>query len=181
MRVLIQDYSSPSSTEPMYLCQSFNSVGITAALWNSDRVSAYDMFDSFQPNLFIAHFTKITSDCIKYLSQNQHVKAIINMTGAQQNHVEQLDEILRGTGLACQFIFTSTPKDINKLKSNWYMNLRGVIETYALNPTNNGAFGSVKISNGIKITAHAFYNHLISEFDSMEDPVNKKDQYVFSY
>tara|TARA_A100001201_G_C4091763_1_gene202379 strand:+ start:2291 stop:2959 length:669 start_codon:yes stop_codon:yes gene_type:complete len=39
------------------------------------------------------------------------------MTGAQQNHVEQLDEILRGTGLACQFIFTSTPKDINKLKS----------------------------------------------------------------
>jgi hypothetical protein len=118
MRVLIQDYSSPNSTEPMYLCQSFNSVGIQASLWNSDRMSAYDVFDSFQPNLFVAHFTKITSDCVKYLAQNQHIKSIINMTGAQQNHVEQLDDLLRKTGLNCQFIFTSTPKKMNKLKSS---------------------------------------------------------------
>ena len=117
MRVLIQDYSSPNSTEPMYLCQSFNSIGIQAALWNSDRISAYDIFDSFQPNLFIAHFTRVTSDCVKYLTQNQHIKCALNMTGAQQNHVEQLDGIIRNTGLNCQFIFTSTPKDMNKLKS----------------------------------------------------------------
>lgn len=70
---------------------------------------------------------------------------------------------------------------VTKLKNNWYMNLRGVIETYALNPIDEGAFGSVTTTHGIRITAHAFYNHLISEFDSIEDPVNKKDQYVFSY
>ena len=61
------------------------------------------------------------------------------------------------------------------------MNLRGVIETYALQPTDDGALGSITISNSIRITAHAYYNHLISEFDSIEDPVNLKDQYVFSY
>ena len=90
MRVLIQDYSSPNSTEPMYLCQSFNSVGIQASLWNSDRMSAYDVFDSFQPNLFVAHFTKITSDCVKYLAQNQHIKSINKLKSSVVEVVELL-------------------------------------------------------------------------------------------
>ena len=70
---------------------------------------------------------------------------------------------------------------VKKLKSNWYMNLRGNIETYALTPTDEGAHGSVTVTNGIRITAHAYYNHLISEFDSFEDPIRNRDQYVFSY
>jgi hypothetical protein len=61
------------------------------------------------------------------------------------------------------------------------MTLRGNIETYASNPSDQKAFGSVTTTNGIKITAVAFYNHLISEFDSVEDPINNKDTYVFSY
>lgn len=67
------------------------------------------------------------------------------------------------------------------LKNDWYMTLRGSIETYANNPTDEKAYGSVKVTNGVKITSVAYYNHLISEFDSMSDPVNKKDTYVFSY
>jgi hypothetical protein len=51
---------------------------------------------------------------------------------------------------------------VHKLKSNWYMTLRNNIETYAMTPTDEGAFGSVTVTNGIKITAHAFYNHTIS-------------------
>ena len=61
------------------------------------------------------------------------------------------------------------------------MNLRGNIETYAMNPTDPKAYGSVTISSGVKITAVGYYNHLISEFDSVRDPINKKDNYVFSY
>lgn len=68
-----------------------------------------------------------------------------------------------------------------KLQKNWYMTLRGNIETYATNPSDPKAYGSVTQTNGIKITAHAFYNHLISEFDSVDDPINNKDTYVFSY
>ena len=61
------------------------------------------------------------------------------------------------------------------------MALRGNIETYANSPTDPGAYGSVTINSGVKITAHAYYNHLISEFDGAQDPVNLKDSYVFSY
>jgi hypothetical protein len=70
---------------------------------------------------------------------------------------------------------------LSKLKSNWYMTLRGNIETYANNPTDELAYGSVTITNGVRITAVAFYNHLISEFDSVDDPLNGRDTYVFSY
>jgi uncharacterized protein affecting Mg2+/Co2+ transport len=61
------------------------------------------------------------------------------------------------------------------------MSLRGNIETYAFRPTDPKAYGSVTITNGVKITAVGYYNHLISEFHSMRDPINKKDNYVFSY
>jgi len=61
------------------------------------------------------------------------------------------------------------------------MTLRGNIETYSLRPTDPGAYGSVTVTNGVKITAHAYYNHLISEFDSMNSVLKKKDTYVFSY
>lgn len=70
---------------------------------------------------------------------------------------------------------------VHKLKNDWYMTLRGNIETYAMNPTDPKAFGSVTVTNGVKITAVGCYHHLISEFDSVRDPINKKDNYVFSY
>ena len=35
-------------------------------------------------------------------------------------------------------------------------------------PTDQDAYGSITVTNGIKITAHAFYNHLLSEFDSID-------------
>ncbi len=47
------------------------------------------------------------------------------------------------------------------------MSLRNNIETYAMTPTDQDG-GSITVTNGIKITAHAFYNHLLSEFDSVD-------------
>ena len=35
-------------------------------------MSAFDMFDSFKPDLFISHFQFVNDDCMKYLSQNKH-------------------------------------------------------------------------------------------------------------
>ena len=57
------------------------------------------------------------------------------------------------------------------------MTLRNNIETYAMTPTDEGAFGSVTVTNGIKITAHAFYNHTISQFynDDLEEINSSSD------
>jgi hypothetical protein len=67
---------------------------------------------------------------------------------------------------------------VKKLKSDMYVTMRGNIEKYDLNPN---ACGSVTITHGVKITAVGYYNHLLSEFDSVKDPINMKDSYVFSY
>jgi hypothetical protein len=44
------------------------------------------------------------------------------------------------------------------------MNLRNFIETYPLKPDGPGAHGSVTITNGVKITAHANFNYIASRF-----------------
>lgn len=69
---------------------------------------------------------------------------------------------------------------VYKLKTNWYMTLRGNIETYSMNPTDPGAYGSSVVTNKIQITAVAYYNNLISEFDSVDDPT-MHDNFMFSY
>ena len=48
------------------------------------------------------------------------------------------------------------------------MTLRNNIETYAMTPTDQDAYGSITVTNGIKITAHAFYNHLLSNFEQSD-------------
>ena len=64
-----------------------------------------------------------------------------------------------------------------KLKNTWYNNTKEeIIETYSRVPTDPGAFGSVTITNGVKITACAFYNHHISSFSDGDH-----DHYQFSY
>ena len=71
---------------------------------------------------------------------------------------------------------------IQKLQNNWYMNSRNSIESYSLNPTDIGANGSITKTNGIVVTAHAYFNYMISNFPSV-GPGNedKKDMYHFSY
>ena len=68
---------------------------------------------------------------------------------------------------------------VEKLQTNWFNNVRGNLEAYALNPTDPGAYGSSTVTRGVKITAHAFYNHLVSRFDSVEE--QERDTYLFSY
>ena len=69
---------------------------------------------------------------------------------------------------------------IKKLRNNWYMTSRGEIESYAMTPTDPGAFGSITKTNGFVITAHAYFNYTISRYSSASDP-NQDDLYHFSY
>lgn len=88
---------------------------------------------------------------------------------------------LRKTFVMAYSIKEYLENHVNKLKNDWYMTLRGNIETYAMNPTDSKAYGSVSITNGVKITAVGDYINLISQFSSVRDPINKKDNYVFFY
>jgi hypothetical protein len=88
---------------------------------------------------------------------------------------------LRKTIVIASSIKDFLEEHVQKLKNDWYNTLSGNIECYAMNPTDPRAYGSVTVSNGVKITAVGCYNHLHSEFDSVRDPINKKDNYAFMY
>lgn len=55
------------------------------------------------------------------------------------------------------------------------MTQRSVIEAFCENPE---SVGSVTKTQGIIITAHAVYNHLVTKFSSLD---GSQDQYLFAY
>jgi len=112
MRTLIQNYSSNLSTEPFYFTQAIKSVGGEAEIWVDENISAYDIFDSYQPEVFICHFSKITPDIMKYLSQHPHMSVVVNITGATQSMVDNISETFIQNKITCPFLFTNTPSGV---------------------------------------------------------------------
>ena len=114
MRVLIQNYSSPDSTEPLYFCQALQSAGVHAGLWSTNSMSVFDAFDHFKPDVFIAKYQHLTNDAIKYLSQSPNTHCVINMTGAQQDTIDSLDSISENVNIP--FVYTNEPVGLQRLR-----------------------------------------------------------------
>ena len=117
MKALVQNYAAANNTEPLYLSECLNAVGIDTTTWKRQDLSAFDMFDLAKPNLFITHFSLMTDDIIKYLSGNKHIDCVLNITGADQKHVDMLDEIFQQNKIKCPFVFTNQPTKLNGLIS----------------------------------------------------------------
>lgn len=107
MKLLIQNYSSPFTTEPFYLMECLKRVGVDAHLWADNNISAFDMFDTVQPDVFIGHFAYLTEDIIKYLSQNKNIKPVINVTGTNEQQLKGITDTFMSIGLENQILFTN--------------------------------------------------------------------------
>lgn len=95
MRILISDYSSDLSTEPLYLNTCFNSAGCKSTLL-SDSTSIYDGFDMVNPDIYVTHHRILSKDLLLYFKENQSKKIdlVINITGMSQDVLSRLDSIL---------------------------------------------------------------------------------------
>lgn len=117
MRVLIQNYASPMSTEAMYFYKCLVNAEQEAALWADPNVSAFDAFDSVKPNVFISHWKFLTSDIIKYLSQNKSIRPVFNVTFATQDDLEKIEQVLEANGITPEFFFTNQHESLYKLQT----------------------------------------------------------------
>ena len=115
MKLLIQNYSSESTTEPLYIneCVNRSEVG-TSVIWGDKSVSTYDMFDKASPDLFITHYTLVSQDMIKYLSSSK-IDVVLNITGAEQKHVDMIEEVLSTNKIKCPLLFTNKPNGVNEI------------------------------------------------------------------
>lgn len=107
MKMLIQNYSSHYTTEPFYLVECFKRVGVDAHLWADSNVSAFDMFDTVRPDIFIGHFAYLTEDVVKYLSQNPNIKPVINVTGTSAQQLKGITDTFMSMGLENPTLFTN--------------------------------------------------------------------------
>jgi hypothetical protein len=105
MKILIQNYSSEISTEPLYLDKCFNEAGITSAIWNDNQLSAFDALDRYSPDILLFHAaSKYLKDILKYCSQNKKVSICINITGLNQKDIDQIDSIINNNiNLICYY------------------------------------------------------------------------------
>ena len=107
MKVLVQNYSSPLTTEPLYLTECMKRIGIESSLWADNNVATFDIFDTYKPDVFISNFAFLTEDIIKYLSQNNSIKMLLNVTGTSKDHLAMILQTLDAKNIKNYHLFTN--------------------------------------------------------------------------
>jgi len=118
MKVLIQDYSSFFSTEPMYLDRCFNDTSeIESALWNINQISTFDVLDKYAPDVLICHgSSKSLNDIFKYLESTKNIELIINITGLSETNVNLLESVIDKLNIKCPFFINNYHENIIQYK-----------------------------------------------------------------
>jgi len=117
MRILIQNYSSPISSEPLYFHQTFSTAeGLESLLWTPDSISVFDVFDKFKPNVFICHHMGITNEIITYLASSPNIKIAINISNITKENLEILEKAIKQTNINCAFMFSNNYDFIDQPK-----------------------------------------------------------------
>jgi hypothetical protein len=115
MITLVYNYSSSISTEPLYLQRCITEAGGEAHLWADNSISTFDIFDSIKPDVFICHFSRFTSDMLKYLSNNKNTSIVLNITGATSDQARLIEQSFDSNNISCPFLFTNTHDLINSV------------------------------------------------------------------
>lgn len=106
MRTLIQNYSTAISSEPFYTCNALLAVQSEAILWADGNISAFDMIDSANPDVFITHALYLTDDILKRLA-NSDIDLVLNITSVSTEDIAHVESLLKKNNIKCPFMFTN--------------------------------------------------------------------------
>jgi len=115
MKILIQNYASPLSTEPMYFTRCLAAANREVRLWSDPNMSAFDAFDSIKPDVFISHFKFLTNDIVKYLSGNKNISLALNASYATEEEMKSIETVLEANKIDTQFLFSNQYGILNKV------------------------------------------------------------------
>jgi hypothetical protein len=115
MKAIVQNYVTAFSTESMYITETINRIsGCSAAYWKNN-ISAYDIFDTVKPDIFFTHASFLKRDTVEYLSNNANIECIFNITGLNQDIVNNINNLIKDQNIKCPLLYTN---ELNKsLKS----------------------------------------------------------------
>lgn len=118
MKILFHNYTHSLSTEPLYLHNALVKAGVDSILWANKSVSAYDMFDTHKPDIFVTHFQVFSYDIMDYFKNNKFCEIAMNVTGATQSQINSIEQNFKDENIKCPFIFTNDFETKIKSKLN---------------------------------------------------------------
>jgi hypothetical protein len=118
MKFVISNYASANQTESYYFNASINLLeNHKSVLWDQRSISLYDIFDQFNPDVFICHGKAVPSDIISYCKENGGPKLAINVTGLTQKETNNIEQFLIDNNVEIHFLFTNTHEKVTNTKT----------------------------------------------------------------
>ena len=110
--------------------------GVSVALWDINSVSAFDVFDGFEPDIFLGQLYNLTPSIVKCIKERPHLKvglragdwgdhekevdkSIYNILYATKEEIETLKELQGETGQV-SFVHIHYSKEALKQTHNYY-------------------------------------------------------------
>jgi hypothetical protein len=108
MKFIIENYTSNEDTQAMYFHKKLNTEEHQCALWDSKKISLYDIMDSFNPNFFITHAYKISKELVHYLNNtDSKAKVLLSVNSVPKNTIVAMEKTLIDNKVPCDFFFGS--------------------------------------------------------------------------
>lgn len=95
MKIMVSNYTDAKNTEAIYFHYSLQKMGVQSALW-ADGSSAFDAFDTIDPDVFICSPKKLTVDILKCLNQRSNkTRVVANVTDMTGTQIKQFKTLVR--------------------------------------------------------------------------------------
>jgi hypothetical protein len=121
MKILFHNYSNQLSTEPLYLHNALLKCDINSSIWSNPKASAYDVFDTIVPDVFVTHFQTLTYDIMDYIKKNgKNINVVMNATGASQSQINSIENVFSEERLIPPILFTNSFSHTIKTKLKFF-------------------------------------------------------------
>ena len=107
MKILIDNYSDYSQSQPLYFHEGFKELGHQSTVFDVASSSIFDVCDTLTPEFLIMSAKRMQSDVIEYLKQSQNIKLLINIDGLNTDNIKELTAFLKGNNIKVPFLFSS--------------------------------------------------------------------------
>jgi len=169
MKFLVDNYSSTYHTEPMYFNAVLNLIEGCSSDIRSNNMSIYDNFDLVNPDFFITHGGKLSTDIMSYLTEHTNIHLVLNIRGINQEQVDNLENVLKSHDIKKATFFINYPNhEIVTKNINVFVLAHGA--DIFLSKTNEVKYQiqkAIVISNKSQVTKREGTYHYLSNTSSM--------------
>ena len=132
MKFIIENYSDPTHTQPLYLHDIINKdYDHESIFYDPGRESVYDILDKNNPDYYITDANILTQDFVTYQkNENPKIKLLLNVSSLSAEEINNLDKSLYSDHINCPLFFSKiNQKKLPKIKNRRILQLSDAADT----------------------------------------------------